>query len=179
MTVMPVIKGPVKGPNLTEEERKGLIEKLESELAGRPSAPEKFVWEVPLIFEIPLERLDGTSDRMDVLVVWDALEGIRSEERSALILSAYHEKAEKIVQAFGVTRVEAMDQHLIPYNVRNTRAVDPAELNRALISEGGFMIGNHAVLYLPTRKMAEAALAHLYEKVPSGGWGIAESVNYN
>ncbi len=175
---MPVIKGPVKGPSLTDERRKDLLQKLEKELAGNSSASDKVVWEVPLIFEIPLDRLDGTSDRMDVLVVWDAFQDIRSEERSALILDAYHDRAEKIVQALGVTRVEAGEQNLLPYEIRQTADAGSEGAANAMVAEGGIQIGSRVKLYLPTRKMAEAALSRLYERVPKGGWAIGEVMSY-
>jgi hypothetical protein len=173
---MPVIRGPVRGPSLTDEKRAELIDKLEKELAGNSASTDKVVWDVPLIFEIPLERLDGSSDRMDVLVVWDAFEGLRSEERSALILDAYHEQAEKIVQALGATRMEATEEHLVPYQIRQMGEADPGEAAKAMLAEGGFKIGNKIVLRLPTRKMAEAALGRLYERLPKGNWVIAESI---
>ena len=177
---MPVIRGPVKGPSLTDDQRKGLLARLENELSGKSSASEKTVWEVPLIFEMPLDRLDGPPDRMDVLVVWDALEGLRSEERSALILDAYHDQADKIIQALGVTREEAMDQCVLPYRMMHLDRpgeVDQDAITKAMLDEGGFLVGDRAELLLPTRRIAEAALDRLNNRIPEGRWAIGEFVN--
>jgi hypothetical protein len=177
---MPVIRGPVKGPALAHDKRMELLERFVNELSGNPSPSDKIVWESPLIFEIPLERLDGTSDHIDVLVVWDAFRDLRSEERSTLILDAYKDRADNIVQALGVTHDEMMEQCVLPYRMMHMERpgeVDLSELNNAMLHEGGFQIGNRVELLLPTRRMAEAALGHLYERVPKGAWAIGEFVH--
>lgn len=175
---MPVIRGQVRGRNLTEAQRNSMLEKLHNELFGKPLRG-KNASENPLIFEIPLERLDGTADRIDVLVVWDAFRDVRSDERTALILDAYGGQAEKVAQAMGATLDEAMEQGLLPYRIVHIQwpdEFDSAEMNGALLDEGAFELGGHLELYLPTRKMAEAALVHLNQRVPNGRWGIGEYV---
>ena|ERR1017187_5564581 len=174
---MPVIRGQARGPSVTEDQRKVLLEKLENELAGKSPPSGQSVYEIPLIFEIPLERLDGSLDRIDVLVVWDAFRHLRSEERTGLILEAYGDREGSISQALGVTHDEMMDQALLPYRMMHMERpgeVDPNEINNAMLDEGGFMIGNRAELLLPTRRMAEAAKARLDERVPNGRWAIGE-----
>jgi hypothetical protein len=174
---MPVVRGPVKGPSVAAEARKSMLEKLENELAGKPHAKGKTMWEVPLIFEIPLERLDGTSDRIDVLVVWNEFGIMRPQERSVLILEAYGDRADVVSQATGVNHDEMMEQGLLPYRMMHMERpddADPAEINQAMLDEGGFLIGDRAELLLPTRKMAEAAAARLNERVPKGRWAVGE-----
>jgi hypothetical protein len=176
---MPVIRGQVRGPSLTDDQRNALLQKLENELAGSSSSSGLAMWDNPLIFEIPLERLDGTLDRIDVIVVWDAFRNLRSEERTGLILEAYGDRESSISQALGVTHDEMMDQALLPYRMMHMEhpgEVDLHVINNAMLDEGGFMIGNRAELLLPTRRMAEAALARLNERVPNGRWAIGELV---
>jgi hypothetical protein len=175
---MPLIRSPKIELSLTDEKRKELLQQLENELAGKPSSG-KSAWEIPLVFEMLLERLNGPSDRMDVLVVWDAFRDIRSEERTDLISDAYHERADLIVQALGATPAEALDQCLLPYHVMHMDRpgeTDPDEMRKALLDEGAFQLGQRLELYLPTRKMAEAAQARLNERVPNGRWAIGEMV---
>lgn len=176
---MPVIRGQARGPSLSDDQRNALLQKLGNELAGKSSTTGRAVFDTPLIFEIPLERLDGTLDRIDVLVVWDAFRSLRSEERTGLILDAYGNREDSISQAVGVTHDEMMDQALLPYrmmHIERPGEVDPNEINNAMLDEGGFMIGGNAELLLPTRRMAEAAQERLYERVPNGRWAIGEMV---
>ena len=175
---MPLIRSPKIEPSLTSEKRKELLQRLENEVTEKPSSG-KIAWEIPLIFEMVLERLNGTSDRMDVLVIWDAFRDIHSEERADLIAEAYHERADLIVQALGVTPAEALDQCLLPYHVMHMDRpgeTEPDAMRKALLDEGAFELGERLELYLPTRKMAEAAQSRLNERVPNGRWAIGEMV---
>jgi hypothetical protein len=176
---MPVIRGPVRASTLTKEKRDEMFAILQGELAGAAPSNGKAVWEAPLIFEIPLERLDGPSDRIDVIVVWNAFEDIRSEERSALILDAYGDRADMIVQALGATREEAMEQYLLPYRIlpMEQRAdLDSTESGKAMLDEGGFLIGNRVLLYYPNRKMADVAIERLFKKAPNARWALGEDI---
>jgi hypothetical protein len=176
---MPVIRGQARGTVLADDRRKELLQKLRDELATESSSNGQSACDTPLIFEIPLERLDGSSDRMDVLVVWDAFKDIRSEDRTALILDAYQDQAAKIAQALGVTESEAWEQDLLPYSVRSTAprgVLDSAEMIEVMLKEGGIKIGDHVELSFPTRAMAQSAMVRLYERLPKGAWGIAEAV---
>jgi hypothetical protein len=158
-----------------------MLAKLANELAGKSFPNAKAVWEVPLIFEIPLERLDGSADRFDVLVVWDAFKNLRPDERTVLILEAYGARAEIVSQSIGVTHGEMMDQGLLPYRMMHRDRpgeADPGEITRAMLDEGGFLIGDEPELLLPTRKMAEAAQARLYERIPKGAWALGELITY-
>ena len=104
---VPVIRGKSSTIALTPSRRNTLLKQLVKELKGLPTA------NGPLVFEIPLEQ----SDRIDVLAVWQALEDLRSEDRTELILDAYKGQHRKIAQALGVTHQEAMEQQLLPYAV--------------------------------------------------------------
>ena len=157
---MPVIRGRAKGTTLTDDQRKTLLEALVNERAGK-SSPEG-----PVIYEIPLEL----SDRVDILVVWDAFRDLRSEDRSALILEAYKDQTAKIAQSLGVTRQEALEQFLLPYDVKAFSRFDnvnKSELHKAMLDEGGFTLGDGKIaLRFPTWAMAEEASLRLMQRVP-------------
>jgi hypothetical protein len=128
----------------------------------------------PCIFEIPL----AGSDRIDVMVVWDKFDRIRSEDRTNLILEAYGGQTENIAQALGVTMREALQQNLLPYQITPLARqgdVNKADLEVAMLAEGGMRGPNGIVeLRLPDVAIAEEALRRLNEKVPKGYWSISE-----
>src|SRR5438270_151471 len=104
---MPVIRPTVTAKVFKDEQRRALIEQLARERAGEPTA------KGPVIFEIPLEA----TDKIDVLVLWEAWKDVPSETRSDIILEAYKEVQGKVSQALGVTYQEAIEQHVLPYAV--------------------------------------------------------------
>ena len=117
---------------------------------------------------------------MDVLVVWEEWAGIRSEDRTKLILAAHQDQQEAIAQALGVTYREALEQHLLPYAVMTmTRPGDdvvPAKLRDAMLAEGGIVLpGDRIDLRFPTLAMAEDAHRRLTELLPGGYWSIVQS----
>lgn len=165
---MPVIRGHANSTSLTTERREALLEELVHELSGKPTSGG------PLIFEIPLEQ----SDKIDVIVVWNAFEGIRTEEQTSLILEAYDDQSDRISLAMGTTYHEAIEQHLLPYAVipRMRRGqFDPAELREAMLEEGGVALSDEKVeLRFPTMPMAEAAFQRLSDRFPSVAWSLKE-----
>jgi hypothetical protein len=167
---MPVIRGRSKANALTPERREQLREQLTGELSGQriPGGP--------LIFEIPLEQ----SDKMDVIVVWNEFEGLWAEDRSQVILDAYQDQRDRISLAMGVTYQEAIDQQVLPYMVvpmTRRGEVDPAELRRAMLEEGGIALGDEKVdLRFPSLAMAEAAHQRLRDRLPQGYWSISWNV---
>jgi len=167
---MPVIRGQSKSTVLTSERREALQEDLVRELSGKTTP------DGPLIFEIPLEQ----SDKIDVIVVWNEFEGVRTEDRTKLIVEAYNDQRDRISLAMGATYHEAIEQHLLPYAlIPMTRRgqVDPAELRKAMLEEGGVALSNEKVdLRFPTMAMAEAAHQRLSERLPDGYWSILETV---
>ena len=183
---MPVIRGHSKRSALTDELRKTLLEKLEAELSGNPAKLGAAIFVVPLVYEIPLERLDANrrldTNRKDVIVVWDEFRDLRSEERSALILDAYKDQAASIELPLGVTLDEAIEQNLLPYDVKPIsrspeREKNEADIRQAMLDEGGFPLGDKKiVLRFPTWAMAEEASLRLMERVPQVHWYI-EQVN--
>jgi hypothetical protein len=168
---MPLIRGQATLRTLTADRRKDLLGLLAKERSGG-SDPNG-----PVIFEIPLEQ----SDRIDVLVVWDAFEGLRSEDRTGLILEVYKDEQARIAQALGVTYQEAVEQYLLPYAVipmTRRGEVDPAELRKAMLAEGAIRLpGDKADLRFPTMAMAEAAHQRLCERLPRGYWSIAQTAS--
>jgi hypothetical protein len=167
---MPVIRGRSTANILTPDRREQLREQLAGELSGQRMP------DGPLIFEIPLEQ----SDKMDVIVVWNEFEGVRVEDRERVILDAYRDRRDQIAMAMGVTYHEAIDQQVLPYAViPMTRhgEVDPTELRRAMLEEGGIALdGGKVALRFPTLAMAEDAHQHLVDLLPGGYWSILERV---
>jgi hypothetical protein len=167
---MPVIRGQPTASILPPERRRALLQQLVNELVDRPEP------NGPVVFEIPLEQ----TDKMDVLVVWQAFEGLRSEDRTGLILDAYEDKKDRVSQALGVTYQEAMDQQLLPYAVipmTRPGEIDDAELRKAMLAEGGLLLSDRKVdLLFPVMAMAEAAHKRLCDRLPRGYWSIAQTV---
>jgi hypothetical protein len=167
---MPVIRGISKSASLTSERRKALRDELIDELSGKSST------DGPLIFEIPLEQ----SDKIDVIVVWNAFDGVRAEDSTGLILDAYTDRKVEIALAMGVTYHEAVAQHLLPYTVvpmMKRGQVEPAALNKAMMEQGGVALSNGKVeLRFPTMAMAEEAHQRLSERLPEGYWSILETI---
>jgi hypothetical protein len=166
---MPVIRGQAKVNVLPAERRAELEERLRQELAGGggPGGP--------VIFEIPLDR----SSKRDVVVVWDAFESVASEDRSSMITEAYADEQATISLALGVTYEEALEQQVLPYAVvpkAQTGDVDPDELRRAMLGQGGFISRQGRVdLRFPTMAMAEQACGHLSDKLHGVYWSIVQS----
>jgi hypothetical protein len=169
---MPVIRGEPRTTVLTEERRKVLLDKLRNELAERTRTSDL------LIFEIPLEQ----SDKIDVLVVWQAFESLRSEDRTRLILDAYPKTRQRTISlALGVTYQEAMEQALLPYAVRplmRRGEADPDELRKVMLEVGGIALPEEKVdLRFPTMAMAEAAYQKLCDRLPGGHWAIVQTLD--
>ncbi len=128
---MPVIRLTSTAPVFRREQRQALLDLLSKELAGQ--ATEKG----PVVFEIPLDH----SDKMEVLVVWEAWKDVPSEVRGNVILEACNDKKDAISQVLGVTYQEANDQNLLPYAVlpmARRGEVYPEMLSAAMLKQGGF-----------------------------------------
>ena len=76
---MTVVRGKTTTTELPSEDRAKLLGTLVRELSGQAASGG------PVIFEIPLD----STNKVDVLVVWDAFRDLRSEDRTDLILDAY------------------------------------------------------------------------------------------
>lgn len=166
---MPVIRGEAIARVITTEQRRGVVDQLSKELSGEITP------DGPVIFEIPFE----TSEKFDVLVVWDAWEPFGSEDRSNIILEVYKERKEMIAQALGVTHGEAIEQQVLPYAVIpmvRREEVDSEKLKRVMIIEGGFALKNGKVdLRFPTMSLAEEAHRRLSDEMPTGYWSIVQT----
>jgi hypothetical protein len=165
---MPVIRLTATAKPFRGEQRQALTEQLAKELAGEP------ISNGPVIFEIPL----GQTDKMDVLVVWEAWKDVPSEIRSDIILEAYMDKRGKVSQALGVTYEEAIEQHVLPYVVQpmaRRGEVEPAALKAAMLKYGGIVLdGDKVDLRFPTLAMAEEAHRKLCDELPKGYWSIVQ-----
>lgn len=163
---MPVIRG-TPPQTIAPEKRAALEQRLADEIRGPSSAGG------PVIFEVPF----GRTGKLDVLVVWEEWEGVRSEDRSDVILDVYRQlrQDDKIAQALGVTFLEAADQQLLPYEIISTgrATADPDAVRTAMIEAGAFVRPNgKPFLRLPTRDIAEAVLGNLQEKLPTANWAV-------
>jgi len=132
----------------------------------------------PAIFEIPFA---GT--RYDILVVWEQWEDVQPDERSEVIFEAYSGRSVEIAQAMGVTYQEAMQDHLLPYQIEprpRPGEVAPAELRAAMLGEGAISVGKERLeLRFPTRRMANAAYERLETKAPAGRWSfVVDDANF-
>ncbi len=166
---MPVFRVEAIATVITAEQRNVVADRFARELSGEMTPMG------PMIFEIPFE----SSDKFDVLAVWDAWEPFGSEDRSDIILSAYKERKTKIAQALGVTYQEAMEQQVLPYSVTpmaRPGEVDPDALKRAMILMGAFTFSNGKIdLGLPTMALAEQAHRRLCDELPKGYWSIVQT----
>jgi hypothetical protein len=169
---MPVIRGQPLKNTLTPERRQLLLDALVNELEGRGSP------NGPLIFEIPLDE----PDLMDVLVVWQEWDSLRSGDRSSLIREAYTGRPGTIAQDLGVTYKEVVEQHLLPYEVipKIVRPdVDPVVVRKAMLEEGGITLAEDKVeLRFPKLQMAMDAHERLSDKLPNVYWSIVDNGDY-
>jgi hypothetical protein len=167
---MPVIRLTAAAQVFTNEQRQALVQQLAQERGDKPVA------NGPVIFEIPLE----STDKLDLLVVWEAWKEAPSETRSEIILEAYKDQKERVSQALGVTYQEAIDQHVLPYAVLpmiHSEEVDPAALKKVMLKHGGIAVdGGKVDLRFPTMAMAEQAHRELCEAMPQGYWSIVQTV---
>jgi hypothetical protein len=167
---MPVIKPVPTKPVLSPERRQALLKALSDELSGRTMGAG------PVIFEIPFEE----AGKIEPLVVWDQWEGVRPIDRTKLIYEAYGEHQETLGQAVGVTRDEAMQDDLLPYEVLFTHdfpkywelsgggEAGRQKVQMAMIEEGATRLPDGRVeLRCPTKAMADAACNRLREKLPT------------
>src|SRR5208337_843240 len=166
--IMPVIRGRSSEKKLTDEQRGLLLSRLADERQGLSTQGG------PVIFEIPLEQ----SDKLDVMVVWDAWQGVRSEDRTRLIQEAYREQQDSLALALGVTYEEAIEQGLLPFRVRprTRQQVDFREedLRSASLSVGGFERPDNVIeLRYPSRTVAEETIRRLEELLPGTEWAVS------
>jgi len=165
---MPVIRGRLKEKELTDEQKDSLLSRLADERQGRSTQGG------PVIFEIPLEQ----SDKLDVMVVWDAWQGVRSEDRTKLIQEAYREQQDNLALALGVTYEEAIEQGLLPFRVRMKFGSQPRfreeEIRSAYLSVGGFVRPEDIIeLRYPSRTVAEETVRQLEERLPGTEWVVS------
>jgi hypothetical protein len=164
---MPVIRGRSNLTKLPDDRKASLLNRLVAERQGEP-APDG-----PVIFEIPLDE----PRKLDVMVVWDEWEGVRSEDRTELIREAYTDKADILILALGVTYKEAIEQGLLPFRVRLRFGPQPnfseEDLRMAYLSVGGFP-GSEGIFELrfPTQAIAEEAVQQLKQRLPGSQWVV-------
>lgn len=169
---MPVIRGRAGEKRLAEDQRSELLRRLVDERKGQTNAGG------PAIFEIPLDQ----SDLLDVMVIWNDWQGVRSEDRTQLIKEAYSDLQERLALALGLTYNEAIDQGVLPYRVRLQFGQQPEFDDEPLLSAyfrvGGVMTDDGRVdLRYPTKSTAEAAVGQLQQMLPGTEWIINHAVS--
>jgi hypothetical protein len=160
---MAIIRGTID--RLTPDRRSQLVTDLQRAVE-HPSPGE------PVIFEIPFA---GT--RFDIMAVWDKWKDVQPDERAEIISEVYSARHVEIGQAMGVTYGEAMQDHLLPYQIHpcaRTGEVDPAKLREAMLQEGAISLGEGNIdLRFPTGRMADVVRDRLDERMPEGHWTVA------
>jgi hypothetical protein len=127
------------------------------------------------------------------MVVWQEWNDVPSADRANIILEAYDDQRDHLVQAIGATYDEAVAQHLLPYRMVSVldrpkkflslmcpTAQAQSDLRNAIRSAllqepGARQVGDRIDLRFPTKEMAEQAQLRLLEKVPSGYWFIDQT----
>jgi hypothetical protein len=177
-------------PSLAADAKAALVPRLAEELLGRATA------DGPVVFEIPI----GRTDKVDVIVIWDLFRQLSEEDRSEVIYEAYARCDEartegmplipRITSAIGVTAQEALEMNLLRYRVSfhgHVKKKDSESIRDAMRAEGlmnAYAAGKKPeaasglTIYLPTRQIAENALARLQKQFSSlGSWSLGESLS--
>ena len=165
---MPVIRGRSSETKLADDRRNSLLERLVAE------REEKAAPGGPVIFEIPLDQ----PEKLNVMVVWDEWEGVRSEDRTQLIQEAIRTKQMISLSPLGVTYQEAIEQGVLPFRVRLKFGPQPKfteeKVRTACLSVGGFAGPEGSVeLRFPTRTTAEEAVKQLKKRLSGSQWVVS------
>ncbi len=165
---MPVIRGKSSETKLSDDRRKALRDRLVAEREGSAAAGG------PVIFEMPLDQ----PEKLDVMVVWDEWEGVRSEERTRLIQEAYTDRSDDLALALGVTYKEALEQGVLPFRVRlklgPQSKFNEEKLRTACLSVGGFAGPEGTVeLRFPTQTIADEAVKQLKKRLAGSQWVVS------
>ena len=187
---MPVIR-PTNWAEPFASLREPLVDALAKELRGSP------VLHGPVIFEMPS---GAGPNRIDVIVAWDAWEGLKPEERASIIRSAYERYSRELNGAIhyidpakapagpigprltstviGATREGAISEGLLPYRVQpqieEGEDIDELLLRHLIREAGGIETSGGLQLRLPTAELAADALAQVSEVMPEAHWAIIE-----
>lgn len=169
---MPIIKGTERAfTSLDPLKRDELTAAIRRELHGENTLGG------PVIFEIPLDD----SGRMDVIVVWNEFESLRSHDREWLIMNAYGpDQGAQIAQVIGVTVAEAIEQDLLPYSVYPVGAASATSntiIADAMREMGAMTLPDgNLELRLPTLAIARQVRVRLEEKrVPNIAWALDQN----
>jgi hypothetical protein len=145
-----------------------------------------------MIFEIPVEE----PGKIEVVVIWQEWGDVTSTDRTNVILEAYDDQRDNLVQAVGATYEEAIRQDLLPYRIVSVldrlkfltlMRLTPEQQNElrkaiegAMLQEvGAREVGGHIDLRFPTREMAEQAQLRLFERFRDGYWAVDRSTALN
>jgi len=175
---MPVIRSAPPPAHARDE----LVRRLADELAAAPGANPNGE---PLIFENPLPP----TDRLFVVVVWSAWEQVLWGERPRVIADAYREcdathpdqppRTPSLAIPTGLTWSEADSNAYFKFAVEpaaRAGEVNPDEVRRAMLDEGGYATPSGVKLRFMLRHEAEVAYNRLREKLPAAYWGLSELV---
>jgi hypothetical protein len=186
---MPVIR-PSGRSNIVDSFRVRLTALLFKELMGES------VYQGPVVFEDPV----GV-DAINVIVVWEAWQGLAQDDRTSVIREAYarysgaleqtvpyldaRDKPDlpmvpRLTMALGATGDEVEEHGLLPYSVRpnaGPEAFDADELERIMIEAGAIQTPTAIHLRFPSRVMATEAHARLAHEMPEARWSIHEETD--
>ncbi|MBY0524616.1 MAG: hypothetical protein K2R98_14525 [Gemmataceae bacterium] len=172
MPVFPSQPVPVAG------DRDQIVETLARELEKPGEVGE------PLIFENPIQF----TDKFFVVVIWSAWAGLAWSQRPAVILDAYRKydqehpeakKSARITTASGMTWEEADLAAFFPYSIApnaHSGMVDPEEVKKVMLEEGGIETPTGTKLRFKLRESAEKAYSRLEKKLPSAGWALIQVI---
>ncbi len=183
---MPVAR-PTGQTNVSASLKLRLIELLIKELMGETTN------KGPVIFEDPSEP-----NGINVIVVWEAWDGLSQGDRASMIREAYARYARDLEQsvhdidptkrpvtpmvpivtrAIGVTRKEVDENGLLPCSIvpeAGLDELDPDEVETLLLEAGAIQGPRGIQLRLPNVRMAKGVYARLMEEMPEAHWKIVE-----
>lgn len=136
-----------------------------------------------------IDEQEFPTGKLRVTVIWDELESLSFEERTAMVLRAYELAEgsgyrEKIVLASGLTVPEAYEAGLLPFQIiaalRKDDPVTAEQCRLAMIEEGASLLlgGKKPQLRFATEQEAESARHRLAMRLPNSEpvWVITQEV---
>ncbi len=142
----------------------------------------------PVIFEVAT----GSTDFVEVIVVWDRWSDLSADVRTQLVSEAYRQVSSQVPDGVSldhisaiipVTVSQALDMGVLPYSVQCSvhRSSDNFEQVRRLVKlEGAIETETGTELRLPTMQMAREARDRLQnatrDMVPEAMWQISQQM---
>ncbi|MGA7499533.1 MAG: hypothetical protein WBX00_22620 [Isosphaeraceae bacterium] len=144
--------------------------------------------EGPVIFEVTT----GSTDFVEVIVVWDRWSDLSADVRTQVVSEAYRQVSGQVTDAVNLDRIstiipvtvsQALEMGVLPYSVQCSvhRSADNYEHVRQLMKrEGAIETETGTELRLPTMQMAREARDRLQnatrDMIPEVMWQISQQV---